>query len=89
MHEGSHTSLDADHARSSGWLNAQMTDNHFISTYARDNSGREDVAETFIVFLAVERLGDRLTPEQKETIEDTVPNRLEYFRNSELDLFPY
>ncbi|MDT0594882.1 hypothetical protein [Glaciecola petra] len=40
VHEGSHTSLDADHARSSGWLNAQMTDNHFISTYARDNSGR-------------------------------------------------
>lgn len=89
VHEGTHTSLDADHASSSGWLNAQEADNNFISTYARDNPTREDVAETFLVFLAVERLGDRLTSEQKKKIEDTVPNRLEYFRSLELDLFPY
>ena len=33
IHEAAHTSLDADHAGSAGWLAAQADDNEFISTY--------------------------------------------------------
>src|SRR5688572_11663869 len=48
VHEASHTSLDAIHANAPGWVNAQHEDPTFISTYARDNPTREDIAETFL-----------------------------------------
>jgi hypothetical protein len=35
VHEAAHTSLDAAHAASAGWLSAQAKDVNFISTYAR------------------------------------------------------
>jgi len=43
VHEAAHTSLDAAHASSAGWLSAQSRDPVFISTYARDNPQREDI----------------------------------------------
>ncbi|QXD25140.1 hypothetical protein F7C95_04365 [Opitutia bacterium ISCC 51] len=88
VHEASHTSLDAEHAESDGWIATQNADPDFISTYARDNSTREDVAETFLVWLAVRHRPDRISDSLKETIEATIPNRLEYFDEQDLDLFP-
>ena len=38
VHEAAHTSLDAVHASSAGWIAAQQADPNFISTYARDNA---------------------------------------------------
>lgn len=89
VHEGAHTSLDPFHANAKGWIDAQALDNRFISDYARDNPRREDVAETFLVFLAVEYLSDRLTANQEKSIREAVPNRLNYFRQANLDMFPY
>jgi hypothetical protein len=62
VHEASHTSLDGDHAAAPGWLAAQDSDPTFISNYARDNPTREDVAESFLPWLAARRLADRLDP---------------------------
>ncbi len=88
VHEASHTSLDAEHARSAGWLEAQEKDPTFISTYARDNPEREDVAETFLLFLAVTLRADRISDELKEEIEETIPHRIAYFAAQDIEMSP-
>ena len=88
VHEAAHTSLDATHASSSGWLNAQILDNEFISTYARDNPQREDIAESILPYLAVRYREDRISTALKETIESTIPNRILYFDAIGLDWYP-
>jgi hypothetical protein len=88
VHETSHTSLDAPHATSSAWKSAQQADTNFISTYARDNPFREDVAETFLLYLALRYRTDRISPELKATIEKTIPNRISYFDKLSLDMYP-
>jgi hypothetical protein len=88
VHEASHTSLDDIHKNSPGWLAAQEDDPTFISTYARDNPQREDIAETFLLYLAVTYRQDRISQELKETVLNTIPNRLEYFDNQTWELHP-
>lgn len=88
VHEASHTSLDAAHAASSGWIAAQKADPTFISTYARDNPTREDIAETFLVFLAVKYRSDRISVALKSKITEAVPNRIKYFESLNLAMHP-
>ena len=88
VHEASHTSLDADHAASSGWIAAQQADNVFISTYARDNPSREDIAESFLLYLALRYREDRIDQSLKDTIMNTMPNRVAYFDNLNLAIYP-
>jgi hypothetical protein len=88
IHEASHTSLDADHANAPGWLTAQLNDPEFISTYARDNPTREDIAESWIAWMAVRHQDDRITPQIKTLIETSIPNRLAYFDNQDFDMYP-
>lgn len=88
VHEASHTSLDADHAASAGWLAAQTADSDFISTYARDNLTREDIAESFLLYLAYRHLSGRISPEVANTISTTIPNRIAYFDAQGFDLTP-
>ena len=54
IHEATHTTLDAHHASSSGWIQAQGNDMDFISTYARDHPMREDLAESFPMWMALQ-----------------------------------
>lgn len=88
IHEAAHTSLDSYHADSQGWRAAQEADNHFISTYARDNPDREDVAESYLPYLAIRYFADRIPEDLKSTIEETIPNRIAYFDEQEFDLHP-
>lgn len=88
VHEASHTSLDAGHAASPGWRAAQTADGEFISTYARDNPTREDVAESFLPYLAVRHRRDRISQALADTITSTIPNRLAYFDGQSFDLTP-
>ena len=78
MHEGAHTSLDAAHATAPGWLIARNSDPVFISTYARDFPTREDIAETFVPYLAVRYRSDRISAALAATILETIPNRIAY-----------
>lgn len=87
-HEAAHTSLDPDHEDAPGWLAAQKADPEFISTYARDNPEREDIAESFVPWLAVHCAPDRTDPGVIQTIEDTIPNRLDYFAAAGFNLEP-
>jgi len=88
MHEASHTSLDSYHASASGWLAAQTKDNEFISTYARDNPNREDIAESFLTYFAIRYRSDRISQELYDTIVQTIPNRIAYFDNQEFNMYP-
>ena len=78
LHEGAHTSLDDLHARDPRWLQAQEADGTFLSTYARDNPFREDVAETLGPYLAARFFRDRVPAELVAAVEATVPSRIRY-----------
>ena len=88
VHEATHTSLDAAHAQDSGWILAQEKDGEFITTYARDFPVREDLAETFLLYLAVDYRKDRLSQSLIDTVIQTIPARLEYLRGQAFDLYP-
>lgn len=89
VHEAAHTSLDPLHAASPGWLAAQGDDGEFISTYARDFPDREDVAESFLPYLAVRYREGRITAALSQVIASTIPNRMAYFDSLALDLYPF
>ncbi len=88
VHEAAHTSLDAGHANSPGWVMAQTRDGNFISTYARDNPRTEDVAESFLPYLAVRFRPSRITQTLANTILQTIPNRIAYFDSLGLMMLP-
>lgn len=88
VHEASHTSLDADHATSSGWTAAQQADGNFISTYARDNPTREDIAETYLLYLAIRYRSDRISTSLQDKIMETIPNRIQYLDDQVIDMYP-
>ena len=89
VHEASHTSLDAAHSASTGWLNAQNQDNEFISTYARDNPTREDIAESFLTWLMVRYREAEISAVDFNNITQTIPNRLSYFDSQNFNLYPF
>lgn len=88
VHEASHTSLDAAHATSAGWVAAQTADGEFISTYARDYPDREDVAESFLPYLAIRHRPNRISPSLAATILRTIPNRIAYFDERSFNMHP-
>lgn len=88
MHEAAHTSLDPVHAAADSWLAAQAADGGFISDYARDHPQREDIAESLGPFFAVRHRPERISRDMAETIETTMPNRIEFFDRLELAMDP-
>ncbi len=88
VHEASHTSLDAKHSASSGWVSAQESDGNFISTYAHDNPAREDIAETFLLYMAIRYRSDRINKSLEDKILETIPNRIMYFDNQNFNMYP-
>jgi hypothetical protein len=89
IHEAAHTSLDPVHANAAGWLAAQVADPDFISTYAQDNPTREDIAESFLPYVAVRYRPDRISTDLANIINTTMPNRIAYFDNQNLNLAQY
>ena len=89
VHEAAHAALDMSHSDSPGWRAAQEADGVFISTYARDHPRREDIAESFLAYLAVRYQPDRLTAVERTVILRTIPNRLIYFDEQGFDMSPY
>lgn len=88
VHEAAHTSLDAIHAESVGWLEAQNLDGEFISDYAEQYPVREDIAESFLMWLAVRYRQNRISTADFDIITETIPNRLNYFDEIMCDMFP-
>jgi hypothetical protein len=88
VHEAAHTSLDATHAFAAGWLAAQTADGEFISNYAKNNPTREDIAESFLPYLAIRYRTARISSSLENTILETIPNRIDYFDNQLFNMYP-
>jgi hypothetical protein len=87
LHEACHT-LDAAHS-SAAWIAARTADKGtFISTYARDNPEREDVAESFLCWLAVRYRRDRISKADADKILGAIPNRIAYFDAQAFEMYP-
>jgi len=87
-HEATHASLDTMTYADPGWAAAAAADAEFISNYARDNPSREDVAESFVPFLAVTASGPGVSDSVRTMIGATIPHRLAYLRARGFDLSP-
>lgn len=88
VHEASHTSLDHDHARDPQWLEAQEADGRFISTYAREHPFREDIAESYLLYVAMRYRANRIPDSLKKTIQQVMPNRMQYFEDQGFEMHP-
>ena len=88
VHESAHSSLDAYHANNPDWLLAQKLDCNFISDYAKQHPIREDIAESYLTYLAVRYRSDRISPELKMMIESAIPNRIKYFDSQKFNMYP-
>lgn len=92
VHEGGHTSLDwqwdGGLVSEDDWVQAQDADGAFVSQYAQDFPMREDVAESFSVWLIVRFRPHILPAEEVAAIEAQIPNRIAYFDGLDLDLHP-
>lgn len=88
IHEASHVSLDSYHSSAAGWLTAQRADVEFISTYARDNPNREDIAESFLLWFAVQHRNNTISQTDFNKITQTIPNRITYFNGQNFNLTP-
>lgn len=78
VHESTHTSVDANHASADGWVAAQQADPTFISSYARDNPTREDLAECMGPYLACKYREDKLPHDQVRVTRSIIGNRIKY-----------
>ena len=70
---------------------AQKNDGIFISAYAENSPEMEDIAESFLPWLLLRCLPDRISSNDKTKIQKAIPNRLEYFDSlnfSKADLYP-
>lgn len=86
IHEAGHL-LEDEYAITDCWRNAQQSDGEFISVYAASDPGSgiagdpsgpggEDFAETLVAYYALRWRPDRITPEDRRTIRETIPARI-------------
>jgi len=61
---------------------------NFISTYAKDNPIREDLAETFLMWLATRQQPRRISQQTYEKISAYIPNRLIFLDKQNLPMSP-
>ncbi len=86
-HEATHASLQAQ-GELADWIAAQKKDKRFISTYAAERPQAEDVAESFLMWLAVRYKSDKIPSDDFEIITKTIPHRLTYFDQQDFDMYP-
>lgn len=88
LHEASHMGLDPTYEDTDAWRAAQAADGRFISDYGRDFPDSEDMAESFVAWVAARYRSDRISASVLDTIQATIPNRLAFFDALGLDLDP-
>ena len=79
VHEAAHNSLDNQVISDPKWKAAQKADAAYISTYAKSNPQREDVAESFLAYFAARYVPSRISRTWEKKIFSTIPNRIAYF----------
>ena len=79
VHEAVHVSLDAKVISDPKWVAAQKADGAFISYHAKNNPQQEDVADSFVAYLAARFRPLKIKEAWKTHIFQTIPNRIAYF----------
>ena len=79
VHEAVHASLDRKIESDRKWKAAQKADGAFVSPYAEMYPKREDVAESFLAWLAARFRPSKISPAWETAILETIPNRIAYF----------
>lgn len=88
LHEAVHVALDEDHEKTEQWKAAQISDDNYISTYAKDNAATEDFSESFLMWMAARYRTDALSPDNLQRIEQAIPARLSYLDQQGFDMRP-
>ena len=72
------------------WLEAVALDGGcYISDYARDNALYEDIAETFLLYIAVRYFPERISDDIRDKILSCSYNKIKYFDSLGLDMSLY
>lgn len=78
FHESVHATLDSRHLRDPKWRKAQRADGTFITGYAQDRPGKEDLAETMLLAYTALRHPGRMPENVERALKNRVPNRMTY-----------
>ena len=87
-HEAAHVALDFLYRTNSDWLHAQQADIAFISTYARDNFGSEDIAESLLPYLAIRYKPERISATNDRIINFNNAHRIAFFDKIFTGIYP-
>lgn len=79
FHETVHASLDALHAKSTAWKQAQIKDGNFITAYGKEFALREDLAESAIFAYTMIKYPGRLSADLEKWVTTNIPNRFAFF----------
>lgn len=79
FHEGTHASIQEAYLESPDWQGAVSRDGSYITKYA-STSKQEDFAESALFAYTIIHHPERLPAGEREKIEKTIPNRIEFFR---------
>ena len=76
LHEGAHVTLDSRLLHTARWRCAQLSDRNYISSYARDHPGTEDLAESLVPWHAWHYSSQRVDAATIAAITSAIPARL-------------
>ena len=91
FHELTHASLDwwwGGSVNEKKWLNAVSTDKYYISEYAWELPGNEDLAETVLWWYASRCKVDRISKKNNEKVNKFLTNRFQYLDEQNYDTNP-
>ncbi len=91
FHELTHASLDwwwGGSVNEEKWLNAVSTDKYYISEYAWELPGNEDLAETVLWWYASRCKVDRISKKNNEKVNKFLTNRFQYLDEQNFDTNP-
>ena len=91
FHELTHASLDwwwGGSVNEKKWINAVSTDKYYISEYAWELPGNEDLAETVLWWYASRCKADRISKKNNEKVNKFLTNRFKYLDEQNYDMHP-
>lgn len=91
FHELTHASLDwwwGGSVNEEKWKNAVSTDKYYISEYAWELPGNEDLAETVLWWYASRCKADRISKKNNEKVNKFLTNRFKYLDEQNYDTYP-
>jgi len=86
LHEGTHAALD--YLYNDQWITERNKDTKFISKYAYDNPNREDISETFAIWLALRNKENRLSADDYALVTEGLKHRIAYLNALNFDVHP-